>query len=86
MKGRRTFLKSVMGALLAAPAASAAGVATDAMATGRMAAGAGPAGAGFLAARHGAYFLVDGLELTAADLARLGIPEPGRPTTEAYAG
>ena len=24
--------------------------------------------------------------LTAADLARLGIPEPGRPTTEAYAG
>lgn len=92
MRGRRAFLKSAMGALLAAPAA---GAAANAMAAGTMTMGAmtmdaGPAGAGFLATRHGAYFLVDGWVLTAADLARLGIREPerpiGHPITGAYAG
>ena len=79
MKGRRAFLKSVTGALLAAPAAGvaafsvAAGTAPDLMAG---TAGIGKAGAGFLATRHGAYFLVDGWVLTAADLATLGIELP----------
>ncbi len=69
MKGRRAFLKSVIGALFAAPAASAA-------------MGMAPVGVGGpLATRHGAYFLVDGWVLTAADLATLGIAEPGRRIT-----
>lgn len=84
MKGRRAFLKSVTGALLAAPAAgvaafsAAAGTAPDLMAgtAGIGTTGIGKAGAGFLATRHGAYFLVDGWVLTAADLATLGIELP----------
>ena len=88
MKGRRAFLKSAMGALLAAPAAGAAmamgpgpagpGTAGMGMAGLEM---AGSAGAGLVATRHGAYFLVDGWVLTAADLATLGIREPGLPET-----
>ena len=75
MKGRRAFLKSVTGVLLAAPAA---GVAAFSVAAGTApgTTGIGEAGAGFLATRHGAYFLVDGWVLTAADLATLGIEVP----------
>ena len=76
MKGRRAFLKSVTGALLVAPAAGVAAFSVAAGTAPDLTAGIGEAGAGFLATRHGAYFLVDGWVLTAADLATLGIELP----------
>lgn len=59
MKGRRRFLKSILGLLAAVPA-------------GRLAAADLVAPAGLVARRHGAYFLMDGWVLTAQDLQALG--------------
>lgn len=62
MTGRRSFLKSVLGLLLAMPAGRLAAAVPAELA----------APAGLIARRHGAYFLVDGWVLTAQDLQAIG--------------
>lgn len=62
MTGRRRFLKSILGLVLAVPAARLAAASPADLA----------APAGLIARRHGAYFLLDGWVLTARDIERLG--------------
>lgn len=61
MTGRRRFLKSILGLVLAVPFARVAAAAPGLAAP-----------AGLVARRHGAYFLLDGWVLTAQDIERLG--------------
>ena len=70
MKGRRVFLKSILGLLIAAPAGGLLGPSRAAAldTTGLRSGGL----AGLAARRHGAFFLVDGWVLTARDMEALG--------------
>lgn len=79
-QGRRRFLKSALGALIALPAGAAfaaPGVVPPPPAM------AGAATGGLLARRVGAHFLVEGWVLTEADLRALGIAVPSPSGAEA---
>ncbi len=76
--GRRSFLKSVLGALVVLPA-GAAFAAPGSLSPGSLLAGpllAGPFPGGPVAQRRGEFFLVEGWVLTEADLRGLGIALP----------
>ena len=79
-QGRRRFLKSALGALIALPAGGALAAPGAAPAFPAM---AGPAPWGAVARRVGAHFLVEGWVLTEADLRALGIAVPGPSGAEA---